>query len=97
MHDEDQQAAGAQAAPDPPENGAEEGADAPGPEAGIPDRRPIRGLGGAGCLVMVLAALAAMALLSTGKTWALAAGVLIFAVAMGAGIWLYNVSTLGKK
>ena len=62
-----------------------------------PDRRPVHGLGCLGCLTLVLAALAAIALVSIGRTWAVAAGVLLFAVAAGVGLWLYNVSTLGKK
>ena len=62
-----------------------------------PARRPVRGLGGLGCLTMVLAAAAAIALLYTGDFYAGVAGIAIFAVAVGVGLWLYNVASAGKK
>lgn len=61
------------------------------------DRRPIRGLGGLGCFTMALAAAVAMALLSTGSFFAGVAGVLIIAVAIGVGLWLYNVASVRRK
>jgi hypothetical protein len=59
--------------------------------------RPIRGLGGVGCLTMTLATVVAIALLSTGSFFAGVAGILIFAVAIGVGLWLYNVASVRRK
>jgi hypothetical protein len=46
---------------------------------------------------MILAAAAAIALLSTGSFFAGAAGILIFAIAIGLGLWLINVAGAGKR
>jgi hypothetical protein len=46
---------------------------------------------------MILAAAAAIALLGTGNFFAGAAGVVIFAVAIGLGLWLINVAGAGKR
>jgi GNAT superfamily N-acetyltransferase len=70
---------------DPDANGA------PGPG---PDRRPVHGLGGLGCLTMLLAAAVAIALLYAGNVFA---GIVIFAVAVGVGLWLLNVASARKK
>jgi hypothetical protein len=75
-------------------------ADQPAEDAGE-DRerswRPIRGLGAVGCLTMILATAAAIALLSTGNFFAGVAGILIFAVAIGVGLWLYNAGSAPRK
>jgi GNAT superfamily N-acetyltransferase len=62
-----------------------------------PDRRPVHALGGLGCLTMIVAVVAAIALLYTGNFFAGVAGILIFAVAVGVGLWLYNVASVRKK
>lgn len=62
-----------------------------------PDPLPVRGLGGLGCLTMALAAVVAIALLRTGNFFAGVAGILIFAVAIGVGLWLYNAASVRRK
>jgi hypothetical protein len=95
VDDEDQGGAGAPATTDP--QGQSPAEEPPAQQDDAPDRRLVHGLGGAGCLVMILAAAAAIALLSTGNFLAGVAGILIIAVAIGVGLWLYSVASLGKK
>ena len=98
MHDEDREAVDAAEKANGPDAGkdAQGPADDPQPES-VPDRRPVHGLGAVGCLTMVLAAVAGMALLATGDSLAVAAGVFIIAVAMGVGLWLVNAAGAAKK
>jgi hypothetical protein len=63
----------------------------------VPRRRPIHRLGAIGCLGMALAVLAGIALLMTGNFFAGVAGIVIVAVAIGVGLWLYTVASLEKK
>lgn len=86
MQDEDRGATEEPATPDRREESPEAEQDP------APARRPVGGLGGLGCLTMVLAAAAAIALLSTGRFFAVVAGIVIIAVAIGVGLWLLNVA-----
>ena len=98
MHDEDREAVAAAAKADGPDADldAHEPADDAQPES-VPDRRPVHGLGAVGCLTMVLAAVAGMALLATGDSLAVAAGGFIIAVAIGVGLWLINAAGAAQK
>lgn len=98
MHDEDREAVDAAAKAEGPhaEKDAQRPAEDPQPES-VPDRRPVHGLGAVGCLTMVLAAVAGMALLATGDSLAAAAGVFIIAVAIGVGLWLINAAGAAQK
>jgi hypothetical protein len=75
--------------------------EAPPPEEAqperVPSRRPVHALGAVGCLTMALAAVAGMALLATGNFFAGVAGILIFAVASGVGLWLSAVASHKNK
>ncbi len=78
-------------APAEADRSAEEAQQVPGP-----DWRPFHGLGGLGCLTMVLAAIAVIWLLSSGNAIAEAVGILIIAVEVGLGLWLYGVASARK-
>jgi hypothetical protein len=98
VDDEDQQAAESPAETDPPGAAPDDGP--PGDDEQrelVPRRRPVHRLGAIGCLGMALAVLAGIALLMTGNFFAGATGILIVAVAMGVGLWLYTVASLEKK
>ncbi len=62
-----------------------------------PPRPPVGRVGGLGCLGMTLAALLALFLVTTGNFYAVAAGIAIFAVALGVGMWLYNEGSREQK
>lgn len=96
MHDEDPITGEAPATPD---RNDEDGphAEQPAEQGPVRKWRPIGGLGGLGCLTLVLAAAAVMALLSTGDFFAMVAGLIIMAVAIGLALWLYNATGGGSS
>lgn len=98
MHNEDREAVETAAKADGPgaDLDAHEPADDAQPES-APVRRPVHALGAVGCLTMVLAAVAGMALLATGDSLAVAAGIVIIAVTIGVGLWLASVTDAARK